>query len=158
MRRRSFIIAGFFTLLGGYTGGWWLFKVRRRDASDFIIATLRRRLAYLRLEEEGLVQFARDFQEGLSARRRRRAAWAGMLGLAQVHANLLSLLPGTSGLRQFENEIVTAFLLASDFFFNGADESRPLRYIGLLDPYRRPCANPFARFTARDASLHSPDG
>ena len=34
------------------------------------------------------------------------------------------------------------FLLSTDFFAHGADESRPLGYSQLYDPYRSPCYNP----------------
>ena len=36
-----------------------------------------------------------------------------------------------------------AFLESSDFFINGADESRPVRFVMLRDPYVNPCFNPF---------------
>lgn len=38
-----------------------------------------------------------------------------------------------------------AFLLSTDFFQNGADASRPLRYVRYYDPYVSPCYNPLAR-------------
>ncbi len=37
---------------------------------------------------------------------------------------------------------VRRFLLSTDFFATGADESRPLVYAQLYDPYRNPCYNP----------------
>ncbi len=36
-----------------------------------------------------------------------------------------------------------AFLKSTDFFPQGADESKPLTYLTLYDPYRSPCFNPF---------------
>ncbi len=36
------------------------------------------------------------------------------------------------------------FLLSTDFFTNGEDESRPLRYRAFCDPYLSPCYRPFA--------------
>lgn len=36
------------------------------------------------------------------------------------------------------------FLLSTDFFQGGADESRPLTFLALYDPYRTPCYSPFA--------------
>jgi hypothetical protein len=35
-------------------------------------------------------------------------------------------------------------LLSTDFFQSGADESRPLTFLALYDPYRTPCYSPFA--------------
>ena len=40
---------------------------------------------------------------------------------------------------------LATFLLSTDFFLNGADELKTVRYIGYYDPYQG-CQNPFARF------------
>jgi len=40
------------------------------------------------------------------------------------------------------DQTVRLFLLSTDFFANGADESRPLAYAQLYDPYRSPCYDP----------------
>lgn len=37
----------------------------------------------------------------------------------------------------------TRFLASTDFFQNGADETRPLRYVSYYDPYVSTCYNPF---------------
>lgn len=37
----------------------------------------------------------------------------------------------------------TRFLASTDFFQNGADESRSLHYVQYYDPYVSPCYNPF---------------
>ncbi len=37
----------------------------------------------------------------------------------------------------------TRFLASTDFFQNGADETRPLRYVTYYDPYVSTCYNPF---------------
>jgi len=40
------------------------------------------------------------------------------------------------------SEDVQKFLLSTDFFNSGDDESRPLKYVRLYDPYLAPCYNP----------------
>ena len=45
------------------------------------------------------------------------------------------------------------FLLSTDFFKNGADESQPIRFLSFYDPYISPCWNPCA-----DLSLDAPEG
>jgi hypothetical protein len=60
----------------------------------------------------------------------------------------VSMSPGSrigNALRHGEERIVTNYLLSSDFFINGADESRVVRYLGYYDPIRA-CGNPFAQF------------
>ena len=42
-------------------------------------------------------------------------------------------------------EVFTDYLLSTDFFRYGADESRRVRYVGFYDPYATPCNNPLAR-------------
>ena len=45
---------------------------------------------------------------------------------------------------QLRGRIVGDFLLATDFFVNKMDEKREIKYLGLYDPYLRPCQNPFS--------------
>ena len=56
----------------------------------------------------------------------------------------------TAAIRHGEERIVTNYLLSSDFFVNGADESRTVRYLGFYDPLRA-CSNPFARLDTTPA-------
>lgn len=40
--------------------------------------------------------------------------------------------------------LVKGFLLSTNFFMNKMDETRPVEYISLYNPYKQPCANPFS--------------
>ena len=51
----------------------------------------------------------------------------------------------TGGRRLVSSKEYQRFLLSTDFFQNGADESRPLRYVSLFDAYASPCYQPLAR-------------
>lgn len=42
------------------------------------------------------------------------------------------------------DELATTFLLSTDFFLHGADESQPVRYVALYHPYASPCWNPIS--------------
>lgn len=42
------------------------------------------------------------------------------------------------------HSLVRNFLLSSDFFRNKMDESKPVKYVYLYDPYKLACANPFS--------------
>ncbi len=42
------------------------------------------------------------------------------------------------------DEVATTFLLSTDFFINGADETRPVKYVRLYAPYKNPCWDPVA--------------
>ncbi|HEX2341287.1 MAG TPA: hypothetical protein VHI98_12485 [Vicinamibacterales bacterium] len=43
-------------------------------------------------------------------------------------------------------DVYTNYLLSTDFFRHGGDESRRVRYVGYYDPAVTPCNNPLARF------------
>jgi hypothetical protein len=43
-------------------------------------------------------------------------------------------------------DVYTRYLLSTDFFQHGADESRRIHYVGFFEPSVTPCTNPLARF------------
>ena len=45
-------------------------------------------------------------------------------------------------------DFCTRYLMSTDFFRHGADESRVVRYVGFYDPDRTACNNPLAQFDA----------
>ena len=48
--------------------------------------------------------------------------------------------------RRLSADFYTRYLMSTDFFRTGADESRIVRYVGFYDPDQTPCGNPFAAF------------
>lgn len=48
-------------------------------------------------------------------------------------------------LSELGEDFYTRFLMSTDFFQNGADESRALSYVALYGPTITPCYNPLAR-------------
>ena len=139
--RRTFIA----TLIGGMAGigGWRYFRSRDEEA---IIVVLRKRLDYLTLDVAGLHAFAAD----LSSRRIVSGTRLKLIGtFMPVYRRLR--LDGHNmledALRHGEERIVSNYLLSSDFFINGADETRPVHYLGFYDALKA-CSNPFARFSS----------
>jgi hypothetical protein len=144
MKRRTLLLSA-----AGAAGafiGWRAFKSTDVDA---ILAVIRKRLSYLQLDEVGVQAFARDLasRHVISSLRLRSIATAG-----PVYASLA--LSGQNrfhnGIRHGEERVVTYYLLSSDFFLNGADQSRVIRYLGYYDPFRA-CGNPFARIGSPSA-------
>lgn len=117
----------------GLAGGSLMWRVfgRREPRGSAAARVVEKKLDYLQTSEEDRERFARDFAveapmaEGRLAGRDR---WSG----ARVEA--------------LEERICAAFLLSTDFFRNGADEGRPVRYLALYEPTKIGCVNPFARF------------
>lgn len=47
--------------------------------------------------------------------------------------------------RRYEtNDLPQQFLMSTDFFQNGADEKRAVKYVAYFDPYMSPCYSPFS--------------
>ncbi|MFT3905544.1 MAG: hypothetical protein QM718_04480 [Steroidobacteraceae bacterium] len=141
MKRRAFIWTGVgvtTALLAGF--GAEVFSEHE------IAAAVRRRLSFLHLDEQGPKDFARDSVAALLAK---RPTWLRIK--ARVRTMFAKGAPRwgfssdqrTRWQRQ-EDHFATLFLLSSDFFTHGADESRTIRYVALYDPMLA-CGNPFRR-------------
>jgi hypothetical protein len=111
-----------------------------------IAASVRRGLSFLNLDEDGPRAFAKDKVAELLAKRpswlRIKSRIRTMLAKPTVHWGF-SDDKRTSKQRK-EDSLATLYLLSSDFFRNGADTSRVVRYVALYDPVRA-CGSPFAR-------------
>lgn len=111
-----------------------------------IASSVRRRLSFLKLDEAGLHSFARDQVASILAK---RPTWYRI----KFHIRMMFSKSGPnwgvstdtrSRRERMVDNLATMYLLSSDFFLNGADESRSVRYVALFDPMRA-CDNPFAR-------------
>lgn len=66
-----------------------------------------------------------------------------IMGHYYLGSDFLSLPYGAKN-RQYRNYIVGTFLLSTDFFLNKMDSNKRIVYLGLYNPYKRPCGNPFS--------------
>jgi hypothetical protein len=141
-RRRIILLAALGLPVVGALGLW---------GADFateseIVSGVRRRLSFLRFDEAGLHQFAKDYIRSLLAKRPSWYRW-------KLHFHTLFYKPvarwgistdNRSRRERMEDNFATLYLLSSDFFVTGSDESRVIQYVNLYDPMRA-CGNPFAR-------------
>jgi hypothetical protein len=138
MRRRYVLLTG----LAGLTG---ILGVRFAFGSpeSAIIKVISKQLGYLKLEPAGVRQFAQDLaaRKLVSPTRLRIIDSAGPLYTANAMSAYNKLY---DGIHHGEERVTTQYLMSSDFFKNGADESREVHYLGYYDPMT-PCNNPFAR-------------
>jgi hypothetical protein len=142
IRRRRFLIGGLAIVAAAALGIWGV-----DIASEWeIVSGVRRRLSFLRLEEQGLHAFAKAY---IAMQLVKRPTWYRW----KYHFHSLFAKTGAqwgissdhrSRRERLEDYLATIFLLSSDLFVAGADESRVVRYVALYDPMR-PCGNPFAR-------------
>jgi hypothetical protein len=122
--------------------GWCAYE---NNYSNLIVSILTTKLEFLNLDEVDLNTFAHEF-----------AADAGTFGskghlLALTYpvlrrADFMRMGKADTEIAEFEYRVVSKFLLSTDYFKNGADETRPVRYVAYNSPYRFACGNPFAQF------------
>lgn len=143
-RRKLLAVSG----LGFVAAGSALFvSWRTAKETDIVAALLRNRLRSLKIEPEIFEQFSVEYIET-------RKEYASKLRLLSTVAELFSLvtpyqmLPMGHSWRRMENNIVSSFLLSTDFFQNGARVDVPVHYLGFYDPYRRPCVQFFSDVSA----------
>ena len=138
MKRRQFIDLGI-----GAVGALAIWRLSKSD-HEAIAMMLYTKLSYLKLDADGVQKFSRDFaaRHDLSST---RLHVINALGPVYRHlTNSAVAADAVSAVHHGEERIITNYLIGSDFFINGADESRVVRYLGLLDPLQA-CGNPFAR-------------
>lgn len=140
--RRQFLV----TVAAGVTGlVAWRFLVS--SDVDAIVAILHKRLNYLKLDPDGVDAFARD----LVTRKILSGSKLRLIDMASpVYTHLSSHLGHNSLAHNFkhgEERIVSMYLLSSDFFQNGHDESKVVHYLEFYEPFVKckPCQTPFAR-------------
>jgi hypothetical protein len=143
MKRRTFVLYGA-ALASASASAWAAWEFVDASDVDTFAMVVRRRLDYLKLEPEGVRRFAQDMVA------------LHVISTTRMHVlsefkSVYARFPLSAGdnmlaykLRHGEDRIVSSYLISSDFFINGADESRLVKYLGILDP-RRACCNPFAR-------------
>ena len=119
LTRRHFLLLGASAALAAGLGALSFGALRRRLIEAKLVAAF----PYLDLDPEGVTTFVWLHEEHLYPIRRNPL-------------KLLGPLPEAVRLR---------YLASTDFFPNGADEARLVRFTALYEPYASPCFHPFAR-------------
>lgn len=139
MDRRKFIklIGGAGVVTGvGYLGF--------SDFYDVIEKIIREELSYLPISEDVFSNFIED------VRKEKAFNHFGLVKELFVQAHYLAgsvgqyILPYRYKYSLHKSDIIAAFLLSTDFFYNDMDESKPLKYMRLYHPYKSACSNPFS--------------
>jgi hypothetical protein len=129
MNRRNFLKLTGFGAAAITLPGVGMATISLKQAITGIIL---REFSYLDLEKEGVEQFAQDYLTTYPDTPhyfKTRMYYA--LGFDSKQSKLV-------------NHFADVYLRSTDFFYNKMDESKPVRYLGLYNPYKRPCANPFS--------------
>lgn len=145
LERRQFLKLSAVAAAAGAMPGIWLVQ---SQGKPFLEAMLKEKLSYLDIESGAIPRFVDEFIKA-------KSSWlefkSGLLGVGLNVFESVEDIKCTIGEDRFielEHELAKNFLLSSDFFFNGANESTPVRYVRYYDAFNTACANPFARLTA----------
>ncbi len=140
--RRRVLVGGIGVVGAVGLAGWGVGRVGLKAE---IVALLKRRLDFLKLDEKGVQTFATDkvdaiFNKKIPTWNRLRYHFGAQLPSYSRYYRT----DGLSRTARFEEGVVQLYLLSSSFFINGADESKLVEYVGYFDP-THPCQNPFAK-------------
>jgi hypothetical protein len=141
--RRRLLIGGLATV---GVAGLGVLAFGRSAAEQHIMTAVRGRLTFLKLDEAGLHEFAKDQVGALLAK---RPTWSRLkYHFLNVFTKSFSKYDRSNDTRtrseRAADGFASTYLLSSDFFLNGADVSRTVEYVRFYDPMI-PCGNPFAR-------------
>lgn len=128
MKRRKFLaIAG----VGGVLAAFASFKFITDPFDKVAKGIIKAELDYLELDEAGLDQFVAEYSKLKDRNYKLTMKGYSLFGINSTRSGKV-------------HQLVSAYLLSSDFFQNKMDEKRVVKYVGLYDPYSRPCAHPFS--------------
>lgn len=88
-------------------------------------------LDYLKPEKAGVEQFVQEYALSMTPN-------------FPIKIRSLYMVRASASQSKLVNDMVQDYLLSTDFFRNRMDEQKPLKYLGLYNPYKTPCANPFS--------------
>jgi hypothetical protein len=144
MNRRRVILGGLGVVGVAGLGAWGIGHVTLKAE---IVSILRRRLGFLKLDEKGLHAFAKDQTDAAFHKKIptwNRLRYHLLAAAAPSYKRFFRSTDARSRIARLEDNLVSTYLLSSDFFLNGADESRTVNYVAYYDALL-PCQNPFAR-------------
>jgi hypothetical protein len=128
MKRRKFLaIAG----VGGVLAALASFKFITLPFESVAKRIIISELDYLKLDEEGLDKFVADYTKLKDRNYKLTMKGYSLFGINSAKSGKV-------------HQLVSAYLLSTDFFQNKMDQTRTVKYVGLYDPYTRPCSHPFS--------------
>ena len=127
MKRRTFItVATLGTGIIALGTAKFLITPFEETAEKLII----KELSFLKVDQGGVKAFVRDYSRVKDRYYRLLVKGYSLLGITSSQSGKI-------------HQLVTNYLLSTDFFSNQMDESRTIKYVELYNPYLRPCVHPF---------------
>ena len=118
------------------------YKFKTGKASEIVVSILERRLGYLHFEDGAFEAYAKEY---LQFRKQYQSELAklAVVALPMRYVTPYEFLSNDHLLVRLEDNVVSNFLMSTDFFHTQMDEERVIQYQGFYDPIKRPCTNPF---------------
>jgi hypothetical protein len=136
--RRTAIVSA--AALGLCAAGGFVFRPDEHGKRQFVRAIVRRDLHYLTIAPDVMDHFVEDFLANEDIPTIRSIDHA--VGVFSTVASVI--IP--EDYERYRRKLATKFLLATDFFANGANPKIPVAYVTYPDPYKAPCYNPLRDF------------
>jgi len=140
MTRRVFIGLSFATLATLVTGGFQLFNTKHRFHNY-----IKNLWPWLHLDPEAIDQFIDDYykNKGYQKYEGKKLSGQNKLSLILIFETIPVFHNVWKSIRtELRENLASQFLLSTDFFQNGMDESRTVKYGLYYDPYINLCYNP----------------
>lgn len=110
---------------------------------EVVVSILKRRLSPLNIEETDYITFAKEYVE-IKLQYKKQLKILSTFSTLYEYVTPYNLLTMGHPLQRLEDNIITKFLLSTDFFNHNADKGRKIKYLGFYDPYKQPCRQFFA--------------
>lgn len=150
MNRRTFLLSfiGIFTTVSGIWSIKSGYLSNNERIKNTIFTVFEKRLSYLKWDKTEVMIFIQDFMANIDNKIyiQNKLNKFSFLYPLYNYTNLLDKTPFASKIRSFEEKVVTNFLLSTNFFREGADETKPVKYLFYYDPYKAPCQNPLVKW------------
>ena len=124
--------------------GWHKTDIKA-SAHKLVVHLIKDKLHYLHHDEEGLYAFAEDFLRRKDVSLTTKAGLAGIAIRWSHYLGFRKHIVDSHSIQNLQQELMSAYLLSSDFFQNGANENLPINYLGKNNLYPA-CRHPFARY------------
>lgn len=97
------------------------------------VGIIMKELDYLKLDKTGVEKYVEDYYKLVHLNFFSQMKWKFFYFLKIDAENSNSI-----------KDVVSYYLLSTDFFYNKMDESQEVKYLGFYNPYKTPCGRPFS--------------
>ena len=106
-------------------------KFLTNSFEDSVEMMIRKELDFLTLDEAGVKEFAKQYSYTKDKEYKLAIRAYSLIGIKASQSGKI-------------HQLVSNYLLSTDFFIHKMDEFRKIEFVALYNPYTHPCAHPFS--------------